>query len=184
MKNVKVGFIWMFSVFASSCSINGNFKGLHSYYNQTVRQKPDFFVNSDTIDNLCDSDLSNRIIITNGIKVKECLRYLPTSLIYMWSPNCSSGYCYSLAAIQQKCKEKNIQLIVVAEYYDISKMNLKYNLDKCIFSIDTKYYRTNLTAMYREMFLYDLTGENNPYLRFIQFENGILSRTFENVDSI
>ena len=184
MKKLKYLIYFSICFLTTSCSINGNFQGLFSYYKKTVKDNPNLIDKSPA--SICETRLAmaHNVIIANGIKLKQCVNRSANVLVYVWSPNCKSGYCYSLNAIQTKCDEKNIELYIVAEYYDGKKMQLDYHLRRSIIGIDTKYYKTNLTSKYLSKFINDLTSKSDIHNRFLYFTNGILSKSFDSIDSI
>ncbi|MCE7923271.1 MAG: hypothetical protein DYG98_09450 [Haliscomenobacteraceae bacterium CHB4] len=89
--------------------------------------------------------------------------------------------------MQEYCNKNNVELFIVAEYYDYSNMILNPSIKRPIFGIDCNYYSTNLTKKYMSRFLIDLTGEKitaeNNY--FFLFSNGCLidkSKSLEEID--
>ena len=69
-----------------------------------------------------------------------------------------SKVCIPLNVIQEICNKKNIQLYIVAEYYDLELMNKEYNISSPILGIDTDYYKTNLTSKYVKNFIKDINA--------------------------
>jgi hypothetical protein len=71
---------------------------------------------------------------------------------------------------------RDIELFVVAEYYDTQKMDMLYKISKPLVGIDTEYYGTNLTSKYLNKFIADLIeGELTPSEQphsFLFFERG------------
>lgn len=170
----------------SSCSISGNFGGLFSYYKRTNKQSPNLIQKTTEISDFCDVNTNAKatVLMINDIQLKECLNSKEESIIFIWSPNCQGSYCYSLNAIQEKCNLKNIELFVVADYYDYSKMKESYNLAHPILGIDTKYYKTNLTNKYMSKFYLGLTSKEIISGKFLRFHRGEFQETFNLIDSI
>lgn len=113
------------------------------------------------------------------------LNYKKT-IVYIWGPNCHSDVCVPLQIIQKKCLEKGYNLFVVAEYYDLEKMQYHYDLNNNIYGVDVEYYKTSLTDKYISKFLKDLdvSIEKNDYNRFLDFESDKFIKTFENIDQL
>lgn len=183
--------IYSFAAFLlTSCAIKGNFKGLYSYYNQTSKNNPELFYFPSEKENLCEISLINspsKIIITNGLELKKCIDFNKNYLLYLWGPFCHSDVCLPLEFIQSYCDEKNIELIIVAEYFDWEEMNVNYKIKKPIYGIDTKYYETNLTNKYTKKFFYDMDKNITEFdlnNRFFFFKNGVFNKSFESIDEI
>lgn len=180
MKNKALFIIFLFVL--NSCSYNGSFQGLYSYSETTIKKNPEIFVNEDYI---CDKKNNEnlKIYITNGLKIKSCVKDYKNAVVYIWKPKCSSKICTPLEIIADKCKNKNIKLFIVAEYYDTETMNKSYEMENPIFAIDTKHYKSNLTSKYLNSFISDLTlnssTDNNSYLLF---ENGNFINSFESFE--
>ncbi|WP_445722103.1 hypothetical protein [Flavobacterium sp.] len=166
----------------SSCSINGGFQGLYSYYKKTKKENPNLFVNSNDLE--CNDFERNKINVLTGNKILSCIKNDERALVYIWAPKCKNQYCFPLEVIQQKCNENDVKLYVVSEYYDLNLMEEKYNLENPIFGIDTEYYKTNLTDKYLKKFIFDLTRDENIYSRFYCFKNGVFKKSFDSIDTI
>jgi len=177
--------IILISVIFISC-IQGSFKGLYSYYEKTLKEKPEIFINTNNLDSINGkhSKLENYVFIINGKDLKKCLKESDKSFIYIWGPKCSSKVCYPLELINNYCKKNKVSLFIVAEYYDTESMSFNYELDKNILAIDTKYYNTNLTSKYLNLFLNDIDNtldyDTIPG-RYLYFEKEKYIKSFESV---
>jgi len=176
----------------TSCSINGSFQGLFSYYKTTNNENKVTFIKSTENNTCCNIEYdSTTIVIINGTELKKCLSQNGITLVYIWSPRCNSAKCYPLFLLQDLCTQKNIELLVVAEYYDTQQMTKNHNLIRPIFGIDTKYYKSNLNTRYLNLFLRDLLIEVNhttlkkiKYNNFFYFRNGIYVKSFNEIQEI
>lgn len=171
----------------SSCA--GDFRGLYSYYSKSKKENPNLFYNlvkSDSVCKLTKENANSKVIIINGKDLKKCLKNDSRSMIYIWSPNCHSSLCLSLDIIQSVCNSKNISLYIVAEYYENKKMQEDWKIDKPIFGIDIKYYKTSLTDKYTSRFLIDIDVilKKDDYNRCLYFENGSFVQTYESIYDI
>ena len=173
-------------VIFSSCSFNGTFAGLFSYYNKTNKAAPNLIQKGNEITDFCDVNANSKatVLMINDIQIKQCLNSKEESLIFIWALNCNGSHCYSLNAIQEQCDLKNIELFIVAEYYDSYKMSKVYKLVHPILGIDTKYYKTNLTNKYMAKFYLGLTSKEVIAGKFLRFHRGELQETFNLIDSI
>ena len=171
----------------SSC-ISGSFKGLYGYYNKTRSESPNLIVEPEFSSryNLCSINYtdSTKIFVVNGIELRKCISNFDHAVLFIWKPNCHSQFCYSLNAVQQLCRDKNIELYIVAEYYDSKKMETNYILKRPIYGVNTKYYRTNLTARYLEKFLQDIAGVHETSGNFLRFRNGKFMESFQDIDNL
>lgn len=170
------------TLFLTSCSIKGDFKGLYSYYNKTKSEVPDIFFEPDSSVNVCgiSNEDAAKVCVTNGKEIKKCLNQ-GKAVVYIWSAKCKSKLCYSPELLQQACDSKKVALFIVAEYYDAVAMNVHYNIQRPIYGIDVKYYRTNLTSEYIAKFLKDLSVDINTPDRALYFEDGLFVKSYADI---
>ncbi|HNY45193.1 MAG: hypothetical protein QM212_02740 [Bacteroidota bacterium] len=187
--------IFLFLIFISSltsCSINGSFQGLFSYYKKTKKEGKINFLKFDTNNDYLNSySDSTTIVLSNGKEIKKYLKNFEKSIIYIWSPKCKSRFCYSLNLLQEICSQKGIELFVVAEYYDSKYMSKNYKISHLIIGIDTQYYKTNLTSKYLSKFIKDLIDEVDDTTfkeiynaKFFSFRNGKFEKSFDSIEDI
>lgn len=162
----------------SCIKIQGELKGLYSYYDKTDKMYPGLLIKPLAGVSLCavPSTKNSKVIIANGAQLKTCVENYKHAVVYVWSPLCSGAQCYAINVVQRQCNSKGLELFIVAEYYDGKSMEADYETDHPIFGIDTQFYRTSLTKRYLSKFFYDLTGEKNEHMRFIHFKNGKVVR--------
>lgn len=127
---------------------------------------------------------STRVYLTNGKELKECMAAFDDAIVFIWQPYCHGQFCYSLNALQERCSEKHIELYIVAEYYDNAKMKMNYTINRPIYGIDTKYYKTNLTSKYLSKFLVELTGTDQMKGNFVRFKKGEFSSSFKSIEEL
>ncbi len=171
MKLKTISTLIIFTILFSSCVVHVSLGGLFGYQNKIVKANPKIFYylpDSSKYNDVIPSD-STKVVITNGFKIKESLKHYKNTLVYIWSPNCTHN-CTSLTILNNLCDSLNINLIIVAEYYDESKMNRNYSLKKPIVGIDTHYYKSKFTSKYLRGFLFDLTSQNIEFQSFLVFK--------------
>lgn len=169
----------------SSCKINGTFQGLYSYYKKTAKVNPNLFINDNNA--MCEVTADSRkIILRTGQSLKNCIKDYGKTVVFLWGPKCKSRICPSLDILQRRCKEKGLELFIVAEYYDNPLMTKEYDIERPISGIDTKYYRTNLTSKYTARFFSDLTGKelDKDYKRMWYFENGVFVKMVSEINDL
>lgn len=170
-----------------SC-VKVSFQSLYSYYSTTQKANPKLFLKTSNTDTICNkaNNPEEKIVVINGFDLKKCLLNYKKTIVYIWGPNCNSDVCVPLQIIQKKCLEKGYNLFVVAEYYDLEKMQYHYDLNNNIYGVDVEYYKTSLTDKYISKFLKDLdvSLEKNDYNRFLDFESDKFIKTFENIDQL
>lgn len=178
--------LFILIIWFCSCSINGSFQGLYSYYDKTKSYNPDLLVKPSAVNPLCQLKQGSppRILVVDGVSLKTCINTAEKAVVYIWSPKCKSKNCYPLDLLQQKTNTRNINLFIVAEYYDGELMSLNYKINRPIYGIDIDYYNSNLTSKYLPLFLKDLAASNVPKTRFLYFENGELKRTFDEIGEL
>lgn len=150
-------YILFFIIFIFSCSINGTYQGLFTYQTSTLKKNPSLFTHIEACDAPSLSYKPYTVLITNGNLLRKCIS-AENSIVYIWRPNCSSKKCLPLDFIQNKCNELEMELFIVAEYYDLEKMNKKYNIQNSILAIDNHYYKTKFVKNQLKKFFQDLTG--------------------------
>jgi len=184
IKNVLITILIL--IITCSCSIQGSFQGLFSYYKKVNKESPTLIrkVNKETL--VCNVNYSDscRVLLLNGKDLAQCIKKEKKTILYLWAANCHSPYCYGLDRVQAYCKEKKIKLYVIADYYDNDLMNEYYNLEYPIIGIDTKYYKTNFTSTYKKKFLADLSIIEKDYHRLLYLENGKFIKSFRVLDEI
>lgn len=168
-----------------SCGSEMEFKGLFSYYNSTYKSCPSLFSHESILEKGCRNFNNNKVYVTNGKMMKECLAANQKAVVYVWSPLCQSTTCYRLEFLQQYLDKKGIELYIVSEYYDLESMAVKYKLRRPIFAVDTKYYKSGLTDKYMKRFKWDLTNKvDTTYNKIYYFENGIYINSFRRIEEI
>lgn len=144
------------------CQFNGSLKGLISY--RTEIEEPGL-KNKISYVFYCEGNLAkqSQIVITNGKEVKRCIARYSKVLMYLWKPNCQSDYCLDLELLQSYCDKINYELFIVAEYYDQTRMNKAYLINRPIIGIDTYYYESDFTKKYVSRFMKDLVDTAFSY---------------------
>lgn len=168
----------------ASCTIKGSLKGLYSYYDKTKSENPDLFLKPIQKDLVCQytyESVKGKIVVINGLDLKKCLAKKGNSLIYIWGPKCTSKLCFPLEVVQNYCDEKNIDLYIVAEYYDSELMMVSHNIKRPIFGIDTKHYKTSLTRKYINLFLNDMDISTVNEERYLYIKDGIFLKSAESI---
>lgn len=174
-------------ILLSSCSINGNLKGLYSNLKKTKKENPALIGNANSSVSICQLSAARsntKVVLTNGSDLRKCAGLYDQVLVYFWQPNCHGKYCYSLNGIQDFCTKRQIELFVVAEYFDSQRMLAPNTLDRPIFGIDTKYYKSNLTKRYLSKFVAELTARDERDKNFVLFKQGAFVKFFHEIDSL
>ncbi|WP_196885658.1 hypothetical protein [Aureivirga sp. CE67] len=164
----------------SSCKFYGPFQGLYSYQEKVEIENPNLIQFPKSA--ICELENKETPVIykIHGEELKSCLNNYDKSIIYLWSPNCTSDVCIPLDLAQDYCDQNNIELFVVAEYYDAKKMKENYTIERPIFSIDTKFYKTDLTNKYLRAFFEDVTNQKmKDFEKFYFFEKDELKSSVD-----
>ena len=124
--------------------------------------------------------------VINGKRLRNCLSDEKLTLVYIWGPKCTSSVCIPLNIIQEECNRNNIELHIVAEYYDNRLMQINYDIKRPILGIDIDYYKRNLTSKYLSRFLNELsnTVADNSDNRYILYKNGNFSASFHSIENL
>jgi len=184
---------WILAIFfisvLSSCatSWDGRFYGMYGYYKHAKKENPSLFYKLDSNQNhnsFSNKDYKNKVIVSNGIALRQYISKSENSIVYIWNPKCRSYLCIPLEIIQNQCNSKKIDLFVVARYYDAQLMSVNYNLSNNIIGIDTEYYKSGLTKKYLSKFLYDLGGYKDDSKNYLFFKNGVYQGSYISINEI
>ena len=187
---LKIASIILIFGFLSSCIVHypSDIRGIYSYYRVTEKEHPNFIQRPES--NLCEKESEEPFIIyrIRANELKACLVKSTKSIVYFWSPNCSAPVCIPPNYAQEYSSRQNVDLLIIATYYDYQKMNYDYNLDRPLLGIDTEYYRSNLTSRYLDRFKTDLIGkeafEENKIGRFYLFESDSLVMVSSSIEEL
>ena len=163
-------FILVVLLFSLQSCIKPSFRGLTSGYKKERSNLDIVFM--DTIPNLKDLTKTS-IYAVNANTLKEQLQLFDTSLLYFWSPYCSSDSCIPLEVVQRICDEQGVKLFVIANYYDKAIQVEEGVLDLPIFSVDHLFYKSNFVNTYTNRFQKDIVGyklnDSISYYRYYYF---------------
>ena len=128
-----------------------------------------------------------RIMAITANQLTEMLNNNEKTLLYLWSPHCSSNVCVSLKNIQDFCDKANIHLYVLTEYYTDAFLQNKL-LSNPMLSVNEFYYKTSYCNLYMKRFLSELMPKERKqsvsYNRFLLFLNGQYSQSYEKIEEI
>ena len=166
-----VCFIFLLSL--SSCLIT-NTPGFYSGYKKLAPEdKRNIVFVTEKMD-ICSKKNEKIIFSITAAHLLKCLQEIDSSIVYFWSPNCSSKSCVLLSAAQEYCDRNNYQLFVITEYYDFKKSTSQSATSRPIYSINQGYYKTDYCNKYVKLFTQELIknkklGKNNFYYRYYLF---------------
>ena len=172
------------SLFLQGCVIT-NSPGFHSGYEKlTVSERARIqFVPPNqplaaTNGSLCYAVEANNIL--------NSVHKMDTTLVYTWSPVCHSKVCLPLQNVQAYCTRKGYNLYVVAEYYDVQRMDMQPQLKNPLLVINHKYYHSDYCPRYTKLFDYALRrGQAVPdsakYFRYYLFSGNTFIRAVRTI---
>lgn len=132
------------------------------------------FVNG--ITTFCNIQNDKKIYAVTGSHFLDCIKNKDTTLVYFWSAHCASDVCILLSAAQAFCDQRNYNLFVVSEYYDLPVMQAQNKTRNPILSINHFYYKTDYCPKYTRRFRQDIVGtapiakEDMKFSRFFFFK--------------
>ena len=123
---------------------------------------------------ICNIENDKKIYAITAAQLLKCLQNNDSTLVYLWSPNCSSKGCVLLDAAQNYCDRNNYVLYVITEYYDLDKTEPQNNGRLSLFAVNQNYYKTDYCNKYCRLFIRELTekstvNEENDYSRYYVF---------------
>ena len=175
---IVVGLLIVWFCYSCSGLINFNpedpLKGFISRYSDTQKNYPGLLVKTDPSSSVCDLRYAEHspVYLVNGLQIQQCLKNYDDAIVYIWDAHCTSKRCYSPGLLQRFCNTKNVELFVVAEYFDGEELTQFYEIEHPLYGIDTEYYKTNFIEKYVGKFEADLAvGEDRPG-RMLYFKKG------------
>lgn len=170
-------------LYALSFCLTGciSFAGFNSGYRKLSdenKQKIKYLENRD-IDSLKND---GNVYLVNAGQLQEYMKRKDRVLLYSWCPHCGADCCVTLDFIEKFCRDEEMKLLVVMDYYSFEYMPDPAIFSGPVFFIDTKYYGTNLCFKYMPRFYKELTGmsdKENNYGRHYYFVNGKFERMYD-----
>lgn len=173
----------LITVTFQSCAIvhtpgfNSGFKRLTS-----EEQNKICFVSS--VDEIPDHN-DGRIMAITADQLSVLLKKHENTLLYLWSPHCSSSVCIPLSTIQDYCDKSNLQLYVLTEYYTDALLQSDF-LSHTMLSVNEFYYKTSYCNSYMKRFLSELIpGDQKESVfqhRFLLFSKGRFVKSYEKME--
>ncbi len=172
----------MFITYSCSIEIQGFFSG----YKKTMKRDPNLLKVIADSEGICEAKYSDscKVLVLNGKDLQQCIKTEERTVIYLWSPHCTSRYCYGLDRLQQYMNDKGIVFYAVADYYDSRPMKAYYNLEYPIIGVDVTYYKSYTITSYLKKFLADLSINDTASARLFYLERGKFIRSFRELEEI
>ena len=166
-------------LFNSCISIKFGAPGFNSGYENLSRIEKQRVIFIKEGIGVCEFTNSDSIYIITGKDLRSCLSKNDSSIVYTWSPNCSSSSCISLASFHDYCSKYNYNLYIVSDYFDFKQFDGQ-RLDSIpVFVANFRFYGSNYCNKYNKKFQEDLVNnqrisKENKYGRFLFFKGDSL----------
>lgn len=160
--------------------------GFNSGYKRlpTDEQGKICFVSS--VDEIPDQN-NGKIMAITANQLSVLLARSGNTLLYLWSPHCSSSVCIPLKTIQDFCDSVNLNLYVLTEYYTDAFLQNEF-LSRPMLSVNEFYYKTSYCNSYMKRFLSELIPNDQlqsvSHHRFLLFSNEHLVQSYEKAEDI
>jgi hypothetical protein len=156
--------------------------GFYSGYNKLNDEDKKNIVFLEEDKKIPDIDIQNKVYAISAEQLQDFINHYDSCVIYFWSANCMSSYCISPVACQKFCDDNNYQFIVIAEYYTFPDMYYIMPLIRNpLFTINTKYYKTDYCNHYKRRFKKKLLKDENYIIskgnRYWIYINGKFNRS-------
>lgn len=167
----------LISLLFSGCFIT-NSPGFYSGYKKlTEEQKSTITFTEEEQLNIDDT---TKIYAITGTQLSEMLKKKDSTVVYLFSPNCSSKNCISIQYANKLCEAKNYKLIVIIEYYNFEVFAAQHIKSFNTYAINHPHYKTDYVDKYVRLFKADLLGDNKllkekAYCGFLIFKNNKLA---------
>jgi hypothetical protein len=128
-----------------------------------------------------------RIMAVTAEQLSALLKINDTTLLYVWSPHCSSSSCVSLKAVQDYCDQAKLTLFVLTEYYTDAFTQIEFLL-RPMLSVNEFHYKTNYCNSYMKRFLSELIPddkrESDSNHRFLLFSNERFVQSYDRIEDV
>ena len=128
-----------------------------------------------------------RIMAVTAEQLSALLNKSDTTLLYLWSPHCSSNSCVSLKAVQDYCDQTMLTLWVLTEYYTDAFPQIEF-LSRPMLSVNEFHYKTSYCNSYMKRFLSELLPddkrESDSNHRFLLFSRGSFVQSYEKIEDV
>lgn len=171
----------LFLVF-TSCSITSTPGFYHGYKNLSEKEKQAVQFLSDSVS---ITHLSNnyQIAAIKGHHLRNYAEQIDSLMIYFWSPNCTQSECIPITSFRDYCDKKGYSYLILADYYDIDKMNAQNTGSLPYLIANHIYYNINYAnrlngALFKDFLNLRRIDYNKFYGRFMLFNKGIHVRSY------
>lgn len=163
----------------SSCQI----AGLTSGYSHLSKVEKERVINyTGKIDSISNYSYVYNITVE---QIKEYILAHKKVIVYNYTPFCKSPFCVPPFLLIDRCKSKDINVLIVSNIYDDLFMHMSKSYP--LFMINTKKYKTKWRWKYIESFYFPLIGHNQEeinYANYHYFQDGVYIKSFENFKDI
>jgi hypothetical protein len=158
LSNIFLGSCFIILLLASACQIE--IRGLVSNSQRAKKEAPEFIQSLDYSTSVGTANYREEqpVRVVQAKDIKACITRQSKILIYQWAPHCKSNGCYLPDVLQTWCTENEVDLYLIAEYYDWAYLLKPYGLEKPILMVDHKYYTTTWINGYFSKFYQELIG--------------------------
>ena len=171
------------AVTIQSCAIVHT-PGFNSGYKRLTAEEQHKICFVSSVDEIPDHN-DGRIMAITADQLSVLLKKHENTLLYLWSPHCSSSVCIPLSTIQDYCDKSNLQLYVLTEYYTDAFLQNEH-LSNPMLSINEFYYKTSYCNSYMKRFLSELIPDNQKesvsHHRFLLFSKGRFVKSYEKME--
>ena len=173
------------AVIFQSCAIFHT-PGFNSGYKRLTAEEQDKICFVSSVEEIPNQN-DGRIMAVTADQLSALLKKHENTLLYLWSPHCSSSVCIPLSTIQDHCDKANLQLYVLTEYYTDALLQNDY-LSNPMLSVNEFHHKTSYCNSYMKRFLSELIPddqkENVSNNRFLLFSKGRLVESYEKMEDI
>lgn len=182
MFNYVIKIVFVFLI-VTSCSILTKTPGFYIGYEELSETEKNNVLLTISDENVCDIINAEIIVAIKGDQLLKCISVNEgKTIVYFWSPNCVSDVCIPLTSCQDYCHENGFDLYIVADYYDIDKIDAQNTVDHPIFIANHILYKKKYAQGLKKRFQSDLLKGQKPdksisFHRFWVFEKDSLIAT-------
>ncbi len=160
MKLAYLFSLLLFAFLLESCfiSIQKEIPGLKSgYYNLSN-------------DNLKSINLTKEVYprtlnAITGSDLSKLLSLKDSSMVYIWSPDCSSDVCIPLFVFTQYCFSQNLEPIIVVEYINLEKTLPQFDDTSTYYLINFLKYQTDFVNKYKKKIKCEMINNSSVNIR-------------------
>jgi len=108
---MRIFYLLSLLLLLQSCEIQGSLRGFVGHQKKVQEMEPTLFDTQSQLD--CGAQVNNnKVVITNGKNLRNCILAQDNVIVHFWQPYCSSTNCLGPRVVQAICNKKGYTYFV------------------------------------------------------------------------